>query len=613
MTAQRAGLLDSVSWRQLTHSVEDSEFFSGWLTLQIEMVGGVVSGIIVFAPPGEERFRPVAVWPAGRTPLPTLMQATEQALARRQGLVRRLEADQSTDATHSLAFPVMGEDRVCGVVALLVRREDDADLQAALRQLQWGSAWLEKHLLQDEVGELRQVVDRAGHVLELAALATDHEQFGVAGNLVLVELCSRFQCDRVSLGRLHGQHIRMLGISHTANFTRRMNLVRALEYAMEEAVDQSREIIYPQNEDTEPAVCRAHAELARLHGTGGSILSIPLVSGDRIFGAMTFEFPEGRELSEYDLDTCSAASGLVGAILDAKWQNDRPLPAKVLGASRQGLGRIFGPGYLGRKLFLLGLLLLVVFFQFAVVPFRVTSDAVLEGEVQRISAAPFDGFIAQANVRAGDEVQQGDVLAQLDDRDLQLELHAWQSRRIQYRTEMQQARAEGDRAAIGVLGAQIEEADAQIGLLEQRIERTRVVAPFDALVVAGDLSQSLGSAVRQGDTLFQLAPQEGYRIVVKVDERDISEMQSGQTGELILSALPDDRFPLRVERVTPVTQAEEGGNFFRVEARLENQGEGLRPGMEGVAKIEVGERKLIWIWTRRLVGWIQLQLWKWMP
>ncbi len=613
MTAQRAGLLDSVSWRQLTHSSEDSEFFSGWLTLQIEMVGGVASGIIVFAPPGEERFRPVAVWPAGRTPLPALMQATEQALARRQGLVKRLDLEQGIDATHSLAFPVMGEDRVCGVVALLVKRDDDTDLQAAMRQLQWGSAWLEKHLLKDEVGQLRQVMDRASHVLELAALATDHDQFGVAGNLVLVELCSRFQCDRVSLGRIQGQHVRMLGISHTANFTRRMNLVRALEYAMEEAIDQAQEIIYPQDEDAEPVVCRAHAELARLHGTGGSIVTIPLVSGDHVFGAMTFEFPPGRSLTEYELDTCSAASGLVGSILDAKWQNDRPLPAKLLTSSRQGLSRLLGPGYLGRKLFLIGLLALVLFFQFMVVPFRVTSDAVLEGVVQRISAAPFDGFIAQANVRAGDQVKQGDLLAQLDDRDFLLELHAWQSRRIQYQTQMQQARAEGDRAAIGVLGAQIEEADAQIGLLTQKIERTRVVAPFDALVVAGDLSQSLGSAVRQGDTLFQLAPLDAYRVVVKVDERDITELQTGQTGDLILSALPDSRYPLQVERVTPVTQAEEGGNFFRVEARLEQEGVGLRPGMEGVAKIEVGERKLIWIWTRRLVGWIELQLWKWMP
>ena len=52
---------------------------------------------------------------------------------------------------------------------------------------------------------------------------------------------------------------------------------------------------------------------------------------------------------------------------------------------------------------------------------------------------------------------------------------------------------------------------------------------------------------------------------------------------------------------------------MRVEARLEEASELLRPGMEGIGKIVAGERRLIWIWTRRLVGWVQLWLWSWLP
>ena len=39
----------------------------------------------------------------------------------------------------------------------------------------------------------------------------------------------------------------------------------------------------------------------------------------------------------------------------------------------------------------------------------------------------------------------------------------------------------------------------------------------------------------------------------------------------------------------------------------------LRPGMEGVAKVWVGERPLAWTWTRRLMDWIRLTGWRWMP
>jgi hypothetical protein len=39
----------------------------------------------------------------------------------------------------------------------------------------------------------------------------------------------------------------------------------------------------------------------------------------------------------------------------------------------------------------------------------------------------------------------------------------------------------------------------------------------------------------------------------------------------------------------------------------------LRPGMKGVGKVEIGERKLVWIWTHGLVDRIRLWFWLWMP
>jgi hypothetical protein len=65
--------------------------------------------------------------------------------------------------------------------------------------------------------------------------------------------------------------------------------------------------------------------------------------------------------------------------------------------------------------------------------------------------------------------------------------------------------------------------------------------------------------------------------------------------------------------VTPVSTSEDGRNYFRVEAKMDRGAERLRPGMEGVGKIEVGERRLIWIWTRSLTDWLRLQLWSWLP
>ncbi len=113
--------------------------------------------------------------------------------------------------------------------------------------------------------------------------------------------------------------------------------------------------------------------------------------------------------------------------------------------------------------------------------------------------------------------------------------------------------------------------------------------------------------------LFEVAPLDSYRIILEVDEREISHVAAGQPGALTLSALPDRTFPLVVERVTPVSTSAEGRNFFRVEARLESPTELLRPGMEGLAKIEVGRRSLMWIWTHNLIDWLRLLHWSWVP
>jgi len=69
-----------------------------------------------------------------------------------------------------------------------------------------------------------------------------------------------------------------------------------------------------------------------------------------------------------------------------------------------------------------------------------------------------------------------------------------------------------------------------------------------------------------------------------------------------------------VQKVTPVSMARDGRNVFRVEAQLETGSDPrLRPGMEGVAKVTVENRRLAWIWSREIVNWVRLKLWAWTP
>ena len=119
--------------------------------------------------------------------------------------------------------------------------------------------------------------------------------------------------------------------------------------------------------------------------------------------------------------------------------------------------------------------------------------------------------------------------------------------------------------------------------------------------------------MERGDVLFEVAPLDAYRVIAEVDERDIDRIRAGQESRLMLPSMPGEIFTFTVELVTPVSTASEGRNYFRVEGRLESPTDRLRPGMEGVGKIKVGRRSLIWVWTHELVDWVRLQVWRWQP
>ena len=449
-------------------------------------------------------------------------------------------------------------------------------------------------------------------MLELIATSLQHDRFQAAATAVVTELATILECERVSIGFCKRKHIHIHALSHSASFGKKTNLIRDLGAAMDEAVDQLATVVYPQQKGGPYQVTRAHAELAKHHGAG-TICTVPLTEGGKLLGALTLERPVGEEFDNRTIELCEQAALLVGPVLDVKRKEDRWLIQKAGDSIEKHLQHLTGPRHMALKVSVAVLVAVIIFFSFAKGDYRVTADASLEGTVQRAVAAAMPGYIAEAGARAGDIVKQGDLLATIDDRDLRLEKLKWVSQRVQLQREYSEALAEHERARIRILSAQLEQATAQLDLIEEQLSRTRILAPFDGIIVNGDLSQSLGAPVERGDVLFELAPLDAYRIIMKVDERDITGVTVGQHGNLALASMPSEKLPLVVTKITPVSAVEEGRNYFRVEAQLTGNLDKLRPGMEGVGKINIDRRRLVWIWTHKLVHWVRMWIWSWWP
>jgi multidrug efflux pump subunit AcrA (membrane-fusion protein) len=98
---------------------------------------------------------------------------------------------------------------------------------------------------------------------------------------------------------------------------------------------------------------------------------------------------------------------------------------------------------------------LVIFFYHAMGDYRVTAPTTLEGTIQRAVSAPYNGYISEARVRAGDVVKEGELLCLLDDRDLKLERLKWVSQREQLLKQYREAMAKHDRPQIRIISAKI--------------------------------------------------------------------------------------------------------------------------------------------------------------
>ncbi len=616
-TAQSASVtyLEPALWQQLTEATSDREFCLSWLRLQCRMIEEVYQGMVLLGPAEAGPFLPVASWPE-QSAAPEIFDALVQRVVREgKGVVVRYQAELAEAAPdrYHLGYPVKLDQRLHGVVILDIGHRQPEGLQSVLRQLQWGCAWLEKHLLRKQVAPVESAQQQLIQTLDMTAIALQEEHFRGASMTSVTELATRLVCDRVSIGFRRNAFVEVVALSHSAQFGKQMNLMRAIGHAMDECFDQGRPILYPPAEASLNTVTRAHRELANQHASA-AILSIPLfTSGGAGCGALVFERGSGPAFSIREMELCTAIAAILGPILEEKRRNDRSLAARLQDAWTLRLAQLAGPGHLGSKLAVACLLAVVIFLAFAVGDYRVTAKTQLEGEVQRAVTVPFDGYVDEALVRAGDLVTKGQLMATLNDKDLLLERLKWASMQEQSQLEYYKALAEFNHAAANVYQEQANQAAAELRLIDHKLSRARLSAPFDGVVVSGDLSQSLDAPVARGDVLFEVAPLDSYRVILEVDERDIGAVRAGQQGLLKLNAMPDQELGFSVEKITPVSTASEGLNYFRVEARLQEPSPRLRPGMEGYGKIEAERRRLIWIWTHELMNWVRLWAWKWLP
>ncbi len=460
----------------------------------------------------------------------------------------------------------------------------------------------------DSVQEHQHLIKRQAAVLQLIAEFFDPDDLHTSLRALAGELQNRFRCERVAIGLYNdGDELSVEAISQQADFDARSVELRLLTDAMVEACDQDTIIHYP-GKRRRLRIVDAHRTLAA-GGEHAEICTLPLCHQGRRIGALLLQRTSRQPWSPLTLKLFREITALLAPMIMLRQQSERSVTALVGAGLRGAVEMVLRPRHLLAKsitVLLLGLLLTA---HYVPVTHRITAEGELVPTERRVVTAPIMGYVEAVNIRPGERVTAGDVLLQLDTRDLTLERTKWENEIRSTETEFRSAMASYDRKAMAMAQARQRQARAQLDLVNQQISRASVTAPADGIVVAGDLTQALGAPVERGEELLEIAPGEGYEIHLYVDEKDIPYIAVGQSGTFTLAARPSDGLPFRVEAIRPMAQAREGRNVFQIETALSEETGELRPGQTGAGKVAVGEASLLWVWTHQFWDWLRLKAW----
>ncbi len=471
------------------------------------------------------------------------------------------------------------------------------------------------------------------NVVNILSETQEAKRFFDTATTLCATLAQAFQCRRVALGLARKHSVKLLALDQMENFSRGTRTVRMLEDAMQEAHEQRSSIFYTQKKHKNPdvpqedsaaplLVTRATAALAKLADVA-HIITIPLYKENNQTFVLLFQI-EREEVTPNVMEALHLVGALISSSLCQRLAAEESPLKKLWRYFCLRSEDIFGPR---RTMLKLASTVLVLSLALALlIPGRliVAASMVIEGVHSYTHTAPMDSYLSAVLVRPGDEVKVGQVLGRLDSTEITLEIAALESQRSIYDSQASQHLQEGKDAEAAIARHESARTAANLAWAQERLAMTELRSSVDGFLVSEDMLSRLGQPVQRGQALFEITDAASLRLVAHVSEEDISDIMAAISlskeegrevaGSFTLTAYPDMEISFSVERVHPYATVEEDRNGFEVRGRTENVPEGLilRPGMEGHAKIDVGERPWLHLLFRKLINKVRLLWWRWL-
>ncbi len=444
-------------------------------------------------------------------------------------------------------------------------------------------------------------------VLDTVVQANAEEKFGAAAIALCSAVAAQFSCDRVSLGWHHAGYTKLAALNQHEHVDRKRVTPQLIEAAMDECLDQDEPITLPAPADA-GFVSRDHQKLVTAT-EGAHLLSVPLHHADKAVAVLTCERGSSPFTAE-DIPAVRLACDQITPRLALLRGRDRWFGARMVDSLRCSASGLLGPKHTLAKLFALLVAIALGVLIFWHTEYRIEGNFILRSEKMVNMTAPVEGFIKEVLVESSDKVTAGQVLMKLNTDQLKVEESAAIAEVARFTREEEKARGANAVADMQIAATLSRQSRAKLEAVRFRLAQSEIRSPIEGVVIEGDHKERLDSPLKQGDPIFRIAQLPGYYLDIQVDERDAQEVLHGAQGECAFLTQPNTKLPVKVDRVLPAAVEKDGVAIFSVRAKIDTpEAAWWRPGHSGVAKINAGEKSLLWIISHRTVDFLRMKLW----
>ncbi len=513
-----------------------------------------------------------------------------------------------------LAVPLLDRSgRSIGALALMARCASAPEAQALSGELQALAALIAGATTATTA---TTAVAAAGTPGDATLTARKAAPFGSARELcytIANQLRNKSGCERVSVARVNGAHVELICLSGQAEVQHDSPRIHALVAALGECLDHGPRLVCQHPDSAVEGAMQSGPY--RLHRawheqSGGScVASLRLADDGAARLLIGLERGSTQPFRSDELDELAKLVQPYVAALDLLDRAHAGVLSHVRRATVDWSRDLVRPRHWRRKAIVAAAAAFIGWLALGRMAYEIPVPASLRAASTRRIAAPFDGVLAAVAIVPGTRVRSGDVLAQLDTREIELESQRLAHELAVARLEERRAFAERRFNEAAIARARGDELTAQAELGAEQLSRATLRAPFDGWLLRGDLREQVGARLARGQELFEVAPGLELEFELELPEAQFDAALAGAPARFSPFARPEQDERVEVAKVAPVAEMRNGRNVFVLTAASTGVPSGLRPGMEGIAVVEAGRRPVWWVFSHRAVDWLRLHVW----